>query len=227
MAESLSICSISMPLHILYISILKDNSFLKYAKQIFAFLCLFSNDKTSHSLYIKKLMTDNIESSRNRLSNPKICLKLIRAPISFSITSHKGFTYLHSNNKCLFGKAEIAAQIHRSQHAGEAKRISKMIGDDEVRWQWETDNLIIMKDLITIKAQQCEQFRNCLLENKDKTLAEATSSKLWATRASPFITRKNFMQLSNICNYQYFIFRWFDCHVQYVGTSEFHFCSPH
>ena len=25
--------------------------------------------------------------------------------------------------------------------------------------------------------------------------------------------RKNFMQLSNICNYQYFIFGWFDCHV--------------
>ena len=24
---------------------------------------------------------------------------------------------------------------------------------------------------------------------------------------------KNFMQLSNIYNYQYFIFRWFDCHV--------------
>ena len=100
MTESLYICSISMHLHILHISILKDNSFLKYAKQIFAFLCLFSNDKTSHSLYIKKLMTDSIESSRNRLSSPKICLKLIRAPISFSITSHKGFTYLHSNNKC-------------------------------------------------------------------------------------------------------------------------------
>ena len=100
MAESLSICAILMHLHILYISILKDNSFLKYDKQIFAFLCLFSNDKTSHSLYIKKLMTDNIESSRNRLSNPKICLKLIRAPIIFSITYHKGFTYLHSNNKC-------------------------------------------------------------------------------------------------------------------------------
>ena len=76
MAESLSICSISMYLHILYISILKDNSFLKYDKQIFLFLSLFSiaNDKTSHSLYIKKLMTDNTESSLNRLSNPKICL---------------------------------------------------------------------------------------------------------------------------------------------------------
>ena len=37
--------------------------------------------------------------------------------------------------------------------------------------------------------------------------------------------RKNFMQLSNICNYQYFIFRWF--YVIYVGTSELHFCSPH
>ena len=46
----------------------------------------------------------------------------------------------------------------------------------------------IMKDLITIKAAQCEQFRNCLLENKDKTLAEATPSKLWATGFSPFLT---------------------------------------
>ena len=35
---------------------------------------------------------------------------------------------------------------------------------------------------------------------------------------------KNYMQLSNICNYQYFIFRLFDC---LVGTSELHFCSPH
>ena len=87
-----------------------------------------------------------------------------------------------------FGRAEIVAQIHKSEHAGEAKRIRKLIGEDEVRWQWEKDNLNIMKDLITIKAQQCEQFRNCLLENKDKTLAEATSSKLWATGASPFIT---------------------------------------
>ena len=52
MAESLSICSISMHLHILYISILKDNSFLKYAKQIFAFLCLFSNDKTSQMMIL-------------------------------------------------------------------------------------------------------------------------------------------------------------------------------
>ena len=42
MAESLSICSISMQLHILYISILKDNTFLKYDKQIFAFLCLLT-----------------------------------------------------------------------------------------------------------------------------------------------------------------------------------------
>ena len=99
-AESLSIYSILMHLHILYVSILKDNSFLKYNKQLFAFLCLFSNDKTSHSLHIKKLMIDNIESSRNRLSNPKVCLKVIQAPISFPITYHKGFTCLHSNNKC-------------------------------------------------------------------------------------------------------------------------------
>ena len=37
--------------------------------------------------------------------------------------------------------------------------------------------------------------------------------------------RKNFMQLSNICIYQYFIFG--GLIVMYVGTSELNFCSPH
>ena len=70
------------------------------------------------------------------------------------------------------GKSELATQILKSEHAGEAKRISKLIDEDEVRWEWERANLSSMKDLIAIKAEQCEQFWNCLLENKNKTLAE-------------------------------------------------------
>ena len=52
MAEGLSICSMSMHLDMLYISILKDNSFLKYDKQIFAFLCFLTTKQAI--IYISK-----------------------------------------------------------------------------------------------------------------------------------------------------------------------------
>ena len=45
-----------------------------------------------------------------------------------------------------------------------------------------------MQYLLEEKAQQCPRFRQCLVENKDYILAEATPSKLWATGLSPFVT---------------------------------------
>ena len=45
-----------------------------------------------------------------------------------------------------------------------------------------------MQYLLEEKAQQCTRFRQCLVENKDFILAEATPSKLWATGLSPFVT---------------------------------------
>lgn len=86
------------------------------------------------------------------------------------------------------GNPLLAAQIQTAKHAGEAKRMSKQIADDETRWKWEKENTEIMQKLLMEKAVQCEPFKNCLLENEDKVLAEATPSKFWASGLSLYVT---------------------------------------
>ena len=50
------------------------------------------------------------------------------------------------------------------------------------------ENKQIMIDLLKAKSEQCQQFHDALIESKEKILAEATPSKLWASGLSPFIT---------------------------------------
>ena len=85
-------------------------------------------------------------------------------------------------------KPELAKQIKRAKHAGEAKRLSKNIASDEERMRWELDNTDTMEYLLQQKFQQCTRFKNCLNENKGKIFAEATASRIWGTGLSPFIT---------------------------------------
>ena len=87
------------------------------------------------------------------------------------------------------GKQDLAKKIQESEHAGHAKRLSKEIADDETRLKWETENNTVIMDLIKAKSEQCKQFRDALIESKDKILAEATPSKYWATGLSPYITQ--------------------------------------
>ena len=87
------------------------------------------------------------------------------------------------------GKPQLAANIMDSVHAGRAKQLSKNIADDETRWKWESENEDIMKELLVAKAEQCEEFCNCLVENHGKILAEATPSKIWGTGLSVFATQ--------------------------------------
>ena len=84
-----------------------------------------------------------------------------------------------------FGKMELAQEICGCRHAGEAKRLGKMIADDDKRWEWEEKNLDFMKVLLDAKAEQCSEFRQCLLVNADKVFAEATPSNFWGTGMSP------------------------------------------
>ena len=86
------------------------------------------------------------------------------------------------------GAQDLSQKIQESQHAGEAKRRSKEIADDETRLKWEMENKQVMTDLLKAKSEQCQQFHDALIESKEKILAEATPSKLWATGLSPFIT---------------------------------------
>ena len=62
-----------------------------------------------------------------------------------------------------FGNQQLATKIQKSKHAGEAKRLSKDIADDEKRRQWEKDNIEIMKELLSAKAKQCQEFLSCLM----------------------------------------------------------------
>ena len=103
---------------------------------------------------------------------------------TFSSVEHAFFWYMAVE----MGQEQLAERIRTAKHAGEAKRLSKDIAEDTERWNWEERNFDVMQYLLEEKAQQCTRFRQCLVENKDFILAEATPSKLWATGLSPFVT---------------------------------------
>jgi len=88
------------------------------------------------------------------------------------------------------GKHDVATQIKDCKHAGQVYYKRKDIASDEERWRWEEDHTDVMRELLQEKSKQCEAFRNCLIENEGKVLAEATGNKLWATGLSPYITSK-------------------------------------
>ena len=87
-----------------------------------------------------------------------------------------------------FGKPDLVERIRNGDHAGNVKKINKEIADDEERWRWEKANPDVMSYLLEAKAKQCDVFKNCLLENKDEVLAEATKSIIWSTGLSPYVT---------------------------------------
>jgi ribA/ribD-fused uncharacterized protein len=86
------------------------------------------------------------------------------------------------------GKHTVANSLKNCKHAGQVKRITKDLASEEVIWEWEENNTEVMASMLKLKAQQCDEFMNCLIENKEKTLAEASGSKLWSTGMSPHIT---------------------------------------
>ena len=86
------------------------------------------------------------------------------------------------------GNDELAKEIHNARHAGEAKRLGKNIADEETRWNCEEKNVDFMNNLLEAKAEQCPEFRQCLLESATKILAEANPSKFWATGMSAYLT---------------------------------------
>ena len=46
----------------------------------------------------------------------------------------------------------------------------------------------IIKDLLIEKAKSCQHFKVCLIENKEKILAESTHNKSWGTGLSKWLT---------------------------------------
>ena len=82
---------------------------------------------------------------------------------------------------------ELADKIKNAAHAGIVKRLSKEM-EERDRIAWEDDHMDVMKELLREKAKTCEQFRNCLIMNKDTILAEGTGNTRWGTGLSTWVT---------------------------------------
>lgn len=87
------------------------------------------------------------------------------------------------------GKKDLADEIRACAHAGIVLRLSKDIAEDSIRWNWEKDHVNVMELLLKAKLEQCDMFRQCLIDNCDKILAEATPNKLWGTGMSTYLTQ--------------------------------------
>jgi hypothetical protein len=72
-------------------------------------------------------------------------------------------------------------------HAGIVKQLSKEI-DENDRYNWEKENMDTMKELLIEKSNSCAVFRDCLLMNKKKVLADCTYNKMWGTGLSKWLT---------------------------------------
>ena len=158
---------------------------IHHGKETPCVVCGESGHKVG-DLGCKALPTETIRAFkgfRHPLSNHFPC-RLQVYESEFKSVEHAYFWQMATE----FGNSDLATEIQNSAHAGEVKKLSKLIAEDDKRFTWETDNIDVMKFLLQAKAKQCTQFRNCLIENKGKTLAEATPSKLWASGFSPFVT---------------------------------------
>ena len=88
-----------------------------------------------------------------------------------------------------FGLDDLSEKIRNAVHAGVIKslQLSKEIEGTE-RVSWEEHNVDIIKDLLIEKARSCQRFKVCLIENKEKILAESTHNKRWGTGLSKWLT---------------------------------------
>ena len=86
-----------------------------------------------------------------------------------------------------FGLDDLADKIRNATHAGVVKSLSKEIEETE-RISWEERNMEAIKKLLIEKARSCQRFKDCLIENKEKILAESTHNNRWGTGLSKWLT---------------------------------------
>ena len=85
------------------------------------------------------------------------------------------------------GEADLANRIEQSQHAGKAKKLSEEVPAEFTK-TWETSNTTVMRELISLKATQIDEFKTALIQSSGKHLAEATSDTFWASGLPPKMT---------------------------------------
>ena len=87
-----------------------------------------------------------------------------------------------------FGKHDLAAGIQDCKHAGEAKRMSKDISEDDMRWEWEKNNTDVMKNLLLVKAQQCARSVNVSSRIRTSCWLKLLLANYGLVAGSPYVT---------------------------------------
>lgn len=81
------------------------------------------------------------------------------------------------------GRNELAQHILNASHAGEAKSIAQAL-PEEMSEAWEMKSEKTMMHLLELKAKQCPEFRQALLQS-EKYIAEGTADRRWGTGLTP------------------------------------------
>jgi ribA/ribD-fused uncharacterized protein len=107
----------------------------------------------------------SFQGTRDVFSNMYPC-KLRKYNKTFNSAEH-----LYQYEKCLFHKSEkLGLRVYNSNNGFIAKRHAKEI---KVSPSWLNYREECLKNILTLKAEQCEKFRKHLHLSKDKMLIEA------------------------------------------------------
>ena len=71
---------------------------------------------------------------------------------------------------------KAADEILHAKNGWDAMEIGKKVKSDN---GWHNQKEDIMKEIITVKSQTCEEYVKCLKESKDATLIENTVHPFW------------------------------------------------
>ena len=75
-----------------------------------------------------------------------------------------------------FDQLELAEEILNAPHALHAKKLSKTLPKSH---SWDKHKLSVMKDLLYLKAEQCQPFRSKLLRSGKSKLSHPVSDSFW------------------------------------------------
>lgn len=92
--------------------------------------------------------------------------------------------YQHEKSE-FYGAFAFGERIRQAPTAGEAKKIGKEMDRRyhqlQQQWDWEARQIYIMEEILSLKAEQCPQFRQSLLNTGDKIITHNVIDQFWGS----------------------------------------------
>ena len=122
----------------------------------------------------------SIRSQNNVMSNFYQCVVTLDG-IDFKSSEH---AYQWRLAK-YFGRDDLAQDILEAPTPGRAKELTSQI-QKHLNGSWHEHKLNVMKEILMSKAESCKEFRDALIESRDKKLVETVKSdRFWSCGLTP------------------------------------------